>query len=150
MVTKGEVGIPGTPPSGTTLFRSHFGSIRSSSPFCLRFRASMDAANLWEVLQGHVIAGHAGATSICRILMSKHGSDYERIAALQAKAGSAMHLPVAQAAAAIAARWKALEWMATYVGLAHSKLWRAKLLDTTPWIKKIRGGAAQAGTDNTI
>ena len=53
-----------------------------------------------------------------------------------------MHLPVAREAASITARSKALEWMSIYVGLAHSKLWRAKLLDTTPWDKKIRDGGS--------
>ena len=44
----------------------------------------MDTAELWSVLQQQTIVGHAGATSISRILMAKHDTDYERIAALQA------------------------------------------------------------------
>ena len=44
----------------------------------------MDTAELWSVLQQQVMAGHAGATSISHILMSKHDTDYGRITALQA------------------------------------------------------------------
>jgi hypothetical protein len=44
----------------------------------------MDATELWSVLQQQVLAGREDAGYICRRLMSKHDTDYERIAALRA------------------------------------------------------------------
>ena len=72
-------------------------------------------------IKGHATAAHIEAGVVTEFQRTSNG-----IADLQAKAGSAMHLPVAQAAASIAASSYALEWIAIYVGLAHAKLWRAK------------------------
>ena len=82
------------------------------------------------------IKGHATAAHVTAGIITEWQRLNKGIVDGYAKAGAAMHPSVETLVATVATRAKAFEWVTTYIGLAPARLWKSRLVDTTPWPKR--------------
>jgi hypothetical protein len=79
------------------------------------------------------VKGHTNARHVADGVVTQLQHSANTAADGQAKLGAKLHTDVNDVAATLAARSKALEWAASYVGFAHAALWKGNVRDTTPW-----------------